>query len=153
MAFKVATKFKTKANRTSASSQVDRVRFPLAKSEEIYETLTKFRSVWGEKQTLDKLGPSNRRSLVSRTWVSLCDVSDPPSVALIREFYSNLSVHSEDTDGHYLSTWIRGKEFRITKHLVSEALGVPMVRKPTYPYTEFPSIDDIMSSLCGRSVT
>ena len=153
MASKVATKFKTKANRTSASSQVDRVRFPLAKSEEIYETLTKFRSVWGEKQTLDELGPSNRKSLVSRTWVSLCDVSDPPSVALIREFYSNISVHFEDTDGHYLSTWIRGKEFRITKHVVSEALGVPLVRKPTYPYTEFPSIDDIMSSLCGRSVT
>ena len=90
---------------------------------------------------------------MSRTWVSLCDVSDPPSVALIREFYSNLSVHSEDTDGHYLSTWIRGKEFRLTKHVVFEALGVPLVRKPTYPYTKFPSIDDIMSSLCGRLVT
>ena len=153
MAPKVATKFKTKANRISTSSQVDRVRFPSAKSEEIYETLTKFRSVWGEKQTLDELGPSNHRSLVSRTWVSLCDVFDPPFVALIREFYSNLSVHSEDTDGHYLSTWIRGKEFRITKHVVSEALGVPLVRKPTYAYTEFPSIDDIMSSLCGRLVT
>ena len=45
MAPKVATKFKTKANRISTSSQVDRVRFPSAKSEEIYETLTKFRSV------------------------------------------------------------------------------------------------------------
>ena len=67
MASKVATKFKTKANRTSTSSQVDSVRFPSTKSEEIYETLTKFRSVWGEKQTLDELGPSNRKSLVSRT--------------------------------------------------------------------------------------
>ena len=90
---------------------------------------------------------------MSRTWVSLCDVSDPPSVALIREFYSNLSVHSEDTDGHYLSTWIRGKEFRITKHVVSENLGVPLVRKPTYPYIDFPYVNDIMSLLRGRSIT
>ena len=60
---KVGRKFKTKANRTSASSsvpsQVDRVRFLLAKSEEIFETLTKFRSIWGERQViLDELDPS-----------------------------------------------------------------------------------------------
>ena len=90
---------------------------------------------------------------MSRTWVSLCDVSNPPFAALIREFYSNLSVYFEDIECHYLSTLIRGKEFRITKCVVSEALGVPLVCKPTYPYTEFPSIDDIMSSLCGRLVT
>ena len=51
-----------------------------------------------------------------------------------------------------MTTWIRGKEFRITKHVVSEALGAPLVRKPTYPYTESPSIDDMMSLLYGRSV-
>ena len=60
---KVGRKFKTKANRTSASSfvpsQVDRVRFLLAESEEIFETLTKFRSIWGERQVvLDELDPS-----------------------------------------------------------------------------------------------
>ena len=65
----------------------------------------------------------------------------------------NLSVYSKDTGGHYFTTWIRGKEFRITKCVVSEALGVPLVCKPTYPYTEFPYINDIMSLLCGRSVT
>ena len=63
MAPKVGRKFKTKANRTSASSsapsQVDRVRFLLAESEEIFETLTKFRSIWGERQVvLDELDPS-----------------------------------------------------------------------------------------------
>ena len=30
---------------------------------------------------------------------------------------------------------------------------MPLVRKSTYPYTKFPSIDDIMSLLCGRSVS
>ena len=52
-----------------------------------------------------------------------------------------------------MTTWIRGKEYRITKWLVSKTLGVHLVRKPTYPYTEFPSVDDIMSLLCGRLVS
>ena len=50
-----------------------------------------------------------------------------------------------------MTTWIRGKEFRITKRVVFEAL--PLVRRPTYPYTKSPPIDDVMSLLCGRSVT
>ena len=49
------------------------------------------------------------------------------------------------TGGHYLTSRIRGQEFTLNKQTVSEALEVPLVRKPTYPYTEFPSIDDIMS--------
>ena len=52
-----------------------------------------------------------------------------------------------------MTTWIRGKEFRITKCVVFEGLGVPLVRRPTYPYTESPPIDDVMSLLYGRSVT
>ena len=85
--------------------------------------------------------------------MSLCDVSNAPPAALIREFYSNLSIYPEVTGGHYMTTWIRGKEFRITKQIVSEALCVPLVRKPTDPYTKFPLVDDIMSLLCGRSVS
>ena len=82
--------------------------------------------------------------------MSLCEVSDPPPATLIREFYSNLFVYSEVKGGHYLTSWIRGQEFTITKQTISEVLRVPLVRKPTYPYTEFPSIDDMMSLLCGR---
>ena len=89
---------------------------------------------------------------MSRNWVSLCDVSHPPLTALIREFYSNLSVYFEDIGGHYLTTWIRGKEFKTIKRIVSEALGVPLVRRPIYPYTESPPIDDVMSLLYGRSI-
>ena len=154
MALEVGRKFKTKANRNLASSSstsplVDRVRFLSAKTKEVYETLTKYRSIWGEREiVLDELDPS-----ICRNWVSLCGVSDPPLAALIREFYSNLSVYSEVTGGHYLTTWIRGKEFRITKCVVLETLGVPLVCRPTYPYTESPHIDDVMSLFCGRSVT
>ena len=70
-------------------------------------------------------------------------MSDPPPTALIREFYSNLFVYFEVTDGHYLTSYIRGQEFTISKLTVFEALGVPLVHKPSYPYTDFPSIDDI----------
>ena len=52
---KVGRKFKTKANRNPASSSssasplFDRVRFLSTKTEEVYETLTKYRSIWGER--------------------------------------------------------------------------------------------------------
>ena len=84
MAPKIGRKFKTKANRNTASSSsasplVDRVRFLSAQTEEVYETLTKYRSIWGEREiVLIELDPSIRRNLVSRNWVSLCDVVDTP---------------------------------------------------------------------------
>jgi len=51
--------------------------------------------------------------------------------------------------------WLLGLEvqFRISKRVVSKALGIPLVHKPTYPYTDFPPIDDIMSLLYGRLVS
>ena len=49
---KVGRKFKTKANRNTTSSSsstlVDSVKFPTAKTEQIFETLTKYRSIWGK---------------------------------------------------------------------------------------------------------
>ena len=54
MAPKVGRKFKNNENRNPASSSsasplVDRVRFLSSKTEEVYETLTKYRSIWGER--------------------------------------------------------------------------------------------------------
>ena len=83
----------------------------------------------------------------------MCEVSHPPIAALIREFYSNLFVYSEDIGGHYLTSWIRGKEYRITKHVVSEALCITLVRRSTFPYTKSPPLNDVMSLLCGRLVS
>ena len=102
---KVGRKLKTRANRnpsssSSASAYFDRVRFLTDKCEETYETLTKYRSILGEREIiLSELDPSIRRN-----WVSLCEVSDPPPAALIREFYSNLSIYPEMTGGHYLTS-------------------------------------------------
>ena len=68
---KVGRKFKTRANRNTASSSsgstlVDRVRFLSAQCEETYETLTKYRSIWGEREiVLSELDPSIHRNFVS----------------------------------------------------------------------------------------
>ena len=65
MAPKVGRKFKTKANRNLASSSssasplVDRVSFLSAKNKEVYDTLTKYGSIWGKREiVLDELDPS-----------------------------------------------------------------------------------------------
>ena len=121
------------------------------KCEETYETLNKYRSIWREKEiVLSELDPSIRRTFVARNWISLSELFEPPPAALIRELYSNLSVYSEDTGGHYLTTWICGREFTISKQVVFEALGVAIVHKLVYPYTEFLVVDDMMSPLCGH---
>ena len=57
------------------------------------------------------------------------------------------------TDGHYLTSWIRGQEFTINKQTISKALGVPVVCKPIYLYTVFPTVDGMMSLLCGCLVS
>ena len=81
--------------------------------------------------------------------MSLCKDLQPPPAALIREFYSNLHIRSDDN----LGTWIRGQSFVITKNDVSNALNVPRVSRPIYPYSEHPPISDVMTFLCVRSVT
>ena len=61
-------------------------------------------------------------------------------------------MHKDD-HGHKVASWIRGVPFTITRGKVSEALDVPIIRTPTYPYSRSPRIDDVMDVLCGRSVT
>ena len=36
---------------------------------------------------------------------------------------------------------------------MADALTVPFVRHPTYPYTDPPSLSDVMSLLCGKPMT
>ena len=55
------------------------------------------------------------------------DIKHPPPIALIREFYSNLSVHSDDSNTQYVRSWIRGEEYVITPSVVVSVLGVLLV--------------------------
>ena len=49
-----------------------------------------------------KVDPEIRRSFNQRGWLPLLDVDHPPLAALIGEFYSNLSVHSDDSNVQYV---------------------------------------------------
>ena len=101
---------------------------------------------------LDELDGKIRRNFKHRGWLPLMDISHPPSVALIREFYLNLLVHSNDSNTQYVMSWIRGEEYTITPSIVASALGVPLVRQSVYHYDETPPLDDIMSYLTRSSI-
>ena len=81
----------------------------------------------------------------------LLDISHPPQATLIREFYSNLPIHVYDSNT-LVKSWIRGKEYTITHSVMADALGVPMVQHPIYPYDESPPLDDIMSYITRTSI-
>ena len=74
----------------------------------------------------DDVDPAIRANFESRGWLSLLEVEHPPSIALIREFFSNLSCHIYDSNT-LVKSWIRGVEFTITPRIVAEALGVSVI--------------------------
>ena len=63
----------------------------------------------------------------------------------------NLSCHIYDSN-ILVRSWIRGVEFTITPKVVAEALGVPVVTEPIYPYAEAPPLDVVMSYITGSSI-
>ena len=100
---------------------------------------------------LDEFDLEIRRNFERRGWLPLLDVDYPPPTTLIREFYSNLSVHSYDSNT-LVRSWIRGEECTITPTVMASALGVPKIQHLVYPYDESPPLDDIMSYLTGTSI-
>ena len=147
---------KTRANKkttTPSTLMFESDRFRTEKNQETYEKLNIYRSVWAERKViLDELNGEIMRNFKSRGWLPLLDVERPPPPALIREFYSNFSVHSDDSNTQYVRSWIRGEEYVITRSIVATALGVPLVQQPMYTYTETPLLDDIMSLPTGSSI-
>ena len=122
---------KNRANKKTTSTSAptfDSERFWFEKNQEAYEKLNIFRFVWAERKVvLDELNPEIRRNFEHRGWLPLLDISHPPPAALIREFYSNLSVYSDDSNNHYVMSWIKGEEYIITPLVVASAFGVPLV--------------------------
>ena len=100
---------------------------------------------------LDEVDPAIRAKLESRGWLSLLEIDHPPSTTLIREFFSNLSYHIYDSNT-LVRSWIRGVKFTITPRVVAEALGVPVVIEPVYPYAESPPLNVVMSYITGSSI-
>ena len=81
----------------------------------------------------------------------MLEVDHPTPIALIKEFFLNLSCHIYDSNT-FVRSWQRGVEFTITPRIVTEALGVPVIREPVYPYEESPPLDDVMSYITGSSI-
>ena len=100
---------------------------------------------------LNEVDPAIRANLESRGWLSLLEIDHPPLTALIREFFSNLSCHVYDSNT-LVRSWIQGVEFTITPRVIADALGVPVVREPVYPYAESPPLDVVMSYITGSSI-
>ena len=119
---------------------------------EAYEKLNSKRKIWAEHSViLDEVDLAIRANLESRGWLSLLEIDHPPPTALIREFFSNLSCHIYNSNT-VVRSWIRGKEFTITPRVVAEALGVPILTNPVYPYNKSPPIDEVMSHITGSSI-
>ena len=146
---------KTRANRVLSTPSVSPSRVQLFRNErcrEVYEKLNSKRKIWAERSViLDEFDPAIWANLESRGWLSLLEIDHPPLTALIREFLSNLSCHIYDSNT-IVRSWIRGVEFTITPRVVTEALGVPVVTDPVYPYDESPPIDEVMSHITGSSI-
>ena len=103
------------------------------------------------KVVLDELDLEIRRKFERRGWLPLLDVHHPPPATLIREFYSNLSVHSYDSNT-LVRSWIQSKDYTITLLIVAYTLRVHVVQHLVYPYNESSPLDDIMSYLTGSSI-
>ena len=146
---------KTRANRVPSTPSVSPSRVQLFRNErshEDFEKLNSKRKIWAERSViLDEVNPAIRANLESRGWLSLLEINHPPPTALIREFFSNLLCHIYDSNTAVRS-WIRGVEFTITPRVVAEALGVPVVIDPVYPYDESPPINEVMSHITGSSI-
>ena len=122
---------KTRAHSTSTCSSTpafDRDRFQTKKNQETYKKLNIFRSVLVERKVvLDELDSKIRRNFERKGWLPLLDIDHPPPATLIRDFYSNFSVHSNDSNTQFVKSWIGGEEYVITPSVVASALGVPKV--------------------------
>ena len=126
----MARKTKAKKNTTSSSSSnFERTRFQFKSNQDAYEKLNIFRSVWAERKViLDEVNSKIHRNFESQGWLPILDVEHPPPPALIREFYSNLSIHTNDSNIHFVKTWIKSEKFVITREVVATALDVPLVQ-------------------------
>ena len=69
------------------------------RSREAYEKLNSKHKIWAERSViLNEVNPAIRANLESRGWLSLLEIDHPPPIALIREFFFNLSCHIYDSN-------------------------------------------------------
>ena len=124
----------------------------MRKKQEAYEKLNLRRNIWVERKvSLDELDGEIRRKFDRRGWLPLLDIDHPPPATLIREFYSNLFVHSYDANT-LVRSWVQGVGYTITPSVSADALRVLVVQHLVYPYDESLPLDEIMSYITGSSI-
>lgn len=139
---------------SSSSEPFNSTRYHTVENFKKYDTLVKFRSIWTERKVyLDELDPFTQQNLDSRGWLPICTSLKSPPAVIIREILYIMSIHSTISSGHFLTTWIQGDEYQITKKVMADALSIPIVCNPAYPYTNPPSLNDVMSLLCDKPMT
>ena len=112
---------------STPSPTFDRERFLSEKNQGAFEKLNLRRNIWVERRVLlDELDGENRRNFERRGWLPLLEISHPPPATLIREFYSNLSVHSYDANT-LVRSWVWGVGYTITPSVMVDALEMPLV--------------------------
>ena len=98
---------KTRAKKTPTPSTLEfqSDRFRSMKNQEAYEKHNVFRPVWAKHRViLDEVDPEIRKNFERRGWLPLLEEEHLPPVALIREFYSNLSIHSDDSNIQFVKS-------------------------------------------------
>ena len=69
------------------------------KSQELYKTLNLKRKIWVERKVLlDEVDPTIRANFEHQGLLPLLDIDYPPPATLIKEYYSNLSIHVYDSN-------------------------------------------------------
>ena len=100
---------KTRANRIPSTPFVSPSRSQLFKNDrcqEAFKKLNSKRKIRVERSMIqDEVDPAIRANLESKGWLSLLEIYHPPSTALIREFFSNLSCHVYDSNT-LVRSWI-----------------------------------------------
>ena len=124
--------WKTRANRVPSTPSVSPSRSQLFKNDHYREAFVKLnnkRKIWVERSViLDKVDPAIRANLESRGWLSLLEIDHPPPIALIKEFFSNLSCHIYDSNT-LVRSWIRGVEFTITPRVGTPNITVNNIKR------------------------
>ena len=76
---------------------------------------------------LDELDGEIKRNFEHRGWLPLLDIDHLHPATLIKEFYSNFSIHFDDSNTQYVMSWIRDGVYVITPSVVASALSIPLV--------------------------
>jgi hypothetical protein len=89
------------------------------------------------------------RIFTQRRWEYFISPPARPFVNLVREFYANMEIQQDSVE-HVdaplqIISFIRGVQIVVTREVIAEVTGIPLIEEPGYPYPteDFPSKTDM----------